>query len=299
MVCALAGWLGVEGLRSLLAAQDLGATLAGAPGDVVGPALLACVGLLFAAERRWPAVARPVLARAHLVDAAYLVLFGVAFLPLLTLVQVGFSAELSEHARFLVLERLPLVPQLVVVGVVLIGMDAMNWLAHVANHRVRALWRLHALHHSQEDMSVFTTFRTHPLVHATYLVAGVPALVLAASGTVPAAALVAYGCLVTLPHANLRWSFGPLGRIVVSPAYHRLHHSSRLEGNPTVNFGFVLVCWDQLARRALHPVPGVAVETGLAGRPVPVEQGEGSGLIGVVLAQLAQPFCLRAATDGQ
>ena len=102
-------------------------------------------------------------------------------------------------------------PQVLVVSVILVGIDAMNWLAHVANHRSAALWRLHALHHSQEDMSVFTTFRTHPSLHASYLPALIPALVLGASGPVPAAALIVYGCLVTLPHANLRWTFGPLG----------------------------------------------------------------------------------------
>ena len=108
----------------------------------------------------------------------------------------------------------------------------MNWVAHVANHRSVSLWRLHALHHSQEEMSVFTTFRTHPLVHATYLGALLPALVLGASGSVPAAALVIYGCLVALPHANLPWRFGVLGRVFVSPAYHRLHHACRVHRRP-------------------------------------------------------------------
>ena len=67
--------------------------------------------------------------------------------------------------------------------VILVGIDLMNWTAHVANHRSATLWRFHALHHSQEDMSVFTTFRTHPLSHASYVIALLPALVLEASGT--------------------------------------------------------------------------------------------------------------------
>ena len=168
------------------------------------------------------------------------------------------------------LRRLPLVPQVVVVALILVGIDAMNWAAHVANHRSAALWRFHALHHSQEDMSVFTTFRTHPLSHVSYLVALLPALVLEASGTVPAAGLIVYACLVTLPHANLRWSFGPLGRVLVSPAYHRLHHaSSPVEGRRAVNFGFVLVCWDRLAGCAVYPFGRQPVATGVAGRPVP------------------------------
>ena len=47
-------------------------------------------------------------------------------------------------------------------------MDGCNWFVHLANHRVRMLWRFHELHHSQEDMSVLTVFRTHPLIHVSY-----------------------------------------------------------------------------------------------------------------------------------
>ena len=122
---------------------------------------------------------------------------------------------------------------------------------------------------------------------------------LGASGTLPGAALIGYGCLVTLPHANLRWTFGPLGRVFVSPAYHRLHHASvPIDGRGAVNFGFVLVGWDQLGRRAAFPMGRAPIATGIAGRPVPVEQSaRASGVGRVVLAQLAQPFRLRAATD--
>ena len=109
---------------------------------------------------------------------------------------------------------------------------------------------------------------------------------------------ITYGCLVTLPHANLRWSFGPLGKVVVSPAYHRLHHARELtDARGAVNLGFVLVGWDQLAR-ATYPTRGVAIATGIAGRPVPVEQAAPRRVVRVVVAQLAQPFRLRAATGG-
>lgn len=148
---------------------------------------------------------------------------------------------------------------------------------------------------------MFTTFRTHPLSHVSYLVALLPALVLEASGTVPAAGLIVYACLVTLPHANLRWTYGPFGRVLVSPAYHRLHHaSSPVEGRRVVNFGFVLVCWDRLAGCAVYPFGRQPVATGVAGRPVPVEQTAApSRLIHVIIAQLSQPFRVRAGLEGR
>ncbi len=299
-VAGIVLWLGFLGIVTLAQAGDLRAALASAQATSVGPALLCVVVGLLIAERLWPAVPRPFLARAHLVDAGYLLLFAVVVVPLLTLVESGFAVAATRYAHFLMLGRLPLVPEVLVVTVILVGIDAMNWIAHVANHRSASLWRLHALHHSQEDMSALTTFRTHPLVHATYLGAVLPALILGASGAVPAAALIAYGCLVTLPHANLPWTFGPLGRIVVSPAYHRLHHASTpLDDRGTVNFGFVLVCWDQLARRAQYPGEGAPVATGIAGQPVPVEQAAtGWGTVRMVLTQLSQPFRLRNPMDG-
>lgn len=250
------------------------------------------------AEQLWPAVRRPLLARAHIVDGCYLLLFALAVVPVLILVERGFWLEVSDHAAFLILGRLPVAPQVLLVVLVLVGMDALNWCAHMANHHFVTLWRLHALHHSQEDMSVLTTYRTHPLVHATYLPSLLPALVLSASGNVPAVALSAYACFVTLPHANLRWRLGPLGRVIVSPAYHRIHHARELGDRGTVNFGFVLVIWDWLAHRAEFPVAGAPIATGIAGRKVPVEQEDRwSRLPKVVVAQLAQPFRRFSSTD--
>ena len=253
-LAAMCAWFGYVGLRSLLGARRPRGS------DLERPRQHGRTG----AHRlhRGDPARRAVLAGRAAPDAlagasgglGYLVLFAVVVLPLLTLVESGFATEVSQHAHFLELGRLPLGSQVVVAGLILVGIDAMNWAAHVANHRSLVLWRLHALHHSQEDMSVLTTFRTHPLIHASYLPSLFPALILGASGTVPGLAIIIYGCLITLPHANLRWTFGPLGRVFVSPAYHRLHHAANfLDDRGTVNYGFVLVCWDQMIRRAAFP----------------------------------------------
>src|SRR3984957_9432968 len=299
-LAALCSWLGYVGVRTLMSQSDLAGAISSARGRTVGPILLVFIGFILLAEQLWPAVRRPLFSRAQVVDAIYLALFAVVVLPLLTVVETGAAVEIGQHAHFLELGRLPFGPQVVVAGLILVGIDAMNWAAHVANHRSLTLWRLHALHHSQEDMSVLTTFRTHPLVHASYLPSLLPALILGASGTVPAVAIIVYGCLITLPHANLRWRFGPFGRLFVSPAYHRLHHVAVfLDDRGTVNYGFVLVCWDQLIHRAIFPTAGDVAATGIAGRPVPVEQiGPAIRMPRVVLAQLAQPFTRRSATDG-
>src|SRR5487761_99172 len=266
LIAALSAWLAVVGCTVLAREHNLWAAINGARGRMIGPGLIVFVVAIMLAEQRWPAVRRPLLARAHLVDAAYLALFAVCVAPLLALVATGFALEVERHAPWLLLSRLPLVPQLALVVTILVAQDAIMWCAHVANHRFRALWRLHALHHSQEDLSVLSTFRTHPLIHATYLPSALPAIVLASSGSLPTSALVVYACLITLPHANLPWRLGALGRVIVSPAYHRAHHARELGAQGNVNFGFALVLWDQLAHRAVFPKGAGPVETGVAGR---------------------------------
>ena len=77
-----------------------------------------------------------------------------------------------------------------------------------------------------------------------------------------------YACLGALPHANVRWTYGRAGRILISPAYHRIHHSAT--GRLDINLGTVFAIWDVALRRAVFPA-GTArrevIETGLAGRP--------------------------------
>ena len=290
-------WLTWVGWRTLEPEHAVGSTIAQMAGDMVGPAMLIFVLAVILCEQLWPGVPQSLFCRAHIVDACYLAIGALVVVPILPLVQAGLSVELSRHASFLVLGRFEAMPQLAISALILVGIDVMNWGAHVANHKVQAFWRLHALHHSQEDMSVLTTFRTHPLLHVTYSLSLIPALMLSASGAVPATALIAYGCLATLPHANLRWTFGPLGRVFVSPAYHRLHHDRDGGARGAVNFGFVLVCWDQLARRAAYPDATRPIVTGLAGRPVPVEQEATQPMARILMDQLIQPFCLVSATD--
>ena len=84
-----------------------------------------------------------------------------------------------------------------------------------------------------------------------------------------------YVCIGTLQHANLRWTFGPVGRVLVSPAYHRLHHAPDIQD---ANLGVVLTVWDVLAGCARFPSRADSVNrTGLDGRPVPVEQEASAG----------------------
>ena len=257
---------------------------------VSGPVTLVIVGVLLVVERVRPAQRRPIFARGYRQDLLYMVLNATLVVPLVIALTLSFSDVVDRAFPWIVLARVGTVPRWAAIATIFVAMDGMNWCAHLANHRVRVLWRFHELHHSQEDMSVMTVFRTHPLIHVSYLIALLPGIVLVANGALPTTLLVLYGGVVAFAHSNTNLGFGPLGRVFVSPNYHRIHH--KLDGPQDVNLGFALTIWDQLFRRAVFPTDGtIRTDTGLPGRPLVVEQmGERPRHLSVFAAQLVAPF---------
>jgi sterol desaturase/sphingolipid hydroxylase (fatty acid hydroxylase superfamily) len=260
-----------------------------------GPISLGVIGLFLIAERVRPAQRRPLIARGHRHDVLFTVFNALCVVPLVTALSLSFSQIARTELPWIVLPKTGVVPRWAATAVIFLAMDFCNWFAHLANHHVRLLWRFHELHHSQEDMSVLTVFRTHPLIHVSYLIAMVPAIVLLANGAVTTTLLVIYGASVAFAHSNTNLGFGPLDRIFVSPNFHRIHH--QLVGPQDVNLGFALTIWDQLFRRAVFPTQAtIRIDTGLPGRPLIVEQsGPRPRHLAVFAAQLVAPF--RAMND--
>jgi len=170
---------------------------------LVGPAVLALVLLALAAERLWPAVARPVGAVGHRQDAAYLALYVAVAVPAVTLIGAGAATLLQRLDDGFTVHPFAGLARWALVAVVLVLIDLANWTSHLYNHRVDAFWRFHALHHSQEEMSILTSFRAHPFVHTSFQLTAVPLIVLGTGGAVPASVLVGYIVLSTMPHANV------------------------------------------------------------------------------------------------
>ena len=280
-------WVAVAGL---LRQGGLETVLSAGRAELAAPLLVALVVVTGICERIWPAERRPVLARGHVQDACFLALHAVVVIPLMTLLSFGAAALIGGHAGWIELRSTGHWPGWLLMPLTVVAMDGANWLAHYADHRLGPLWRFHALHHSQEELSVLTSFRAHPLMHTTgFLLATVPVVVLMPTRPIAPVLITIYVCIGTLQHANLRWTFGPVGRVLVSPAYHRLHHAPDTQ---RVNLGVVLTIWDILAGRARFPSRSDAVgRTGLDGRPIPVEQDDSAGLLLLLLGeQLIEPF---------
>ncbi|SDP47581.1 Sterol desaturase/sphingolipid hydroxylase, fatty acid hydroxylase superfamily [Rhodoferax sp. OV413] len=137
----------------------------------------------------------------------------------------------------------------------LVAFDFLGYWVHRGQHHFNWWWSLHALHHSQRQMTLWSDNRNHLLDD----VLGDVIVVLAAQliGVAPGQfiAIVAFTQLSeSLQHANLRLWFGKVGeRLWVSPRFHRLHHSIGLghesAGKNTLgghNFGILLPWWDML-----------------------------------------------------
>jgi sterol desaturase/sphingolipid hydroxylase (fatty acid hydroxylase superfamily) len=287
-VAAWLSWRGWDALGNTGVVQSVNASRF----QLAGPAVLGFVLAVCVIERIRPAQRRPLLARGHLLDMCYLLFYALLVVPLIVLLGTGFAGLLARLEPWLVLPRLQVLPSWCFVGLAVLGIDAVDWLTHLANHRITSLWRLHAVHHSQEELSILTTYRAHPLVHVSFLFSAVPILAVGSNTVTPAVVLTAYACLGALPHANVRWTYGRAGRILVSPAYHRIHHSAT--GRLDINLGTVFAVWDTLSRRAVFPARSAdrtVIPTGLSGRPIPVEQsGTRVRLVRTMLRQLAEPF---------
>jgi sterol desaturase/sphingolipid hydroxylase (fatty acid hydroxylase superfamily) len=280
-------------IADLLRQGRLEAVLSAGRAELAAPLLVVLVVVTGICERIWPAERRAVLARGHVVDACFVALHALVVIPLMTLLSVGAAVLLNRYAGWIELRSTEHWPVWLLVPLTVVAMDGANWLAHYADHKLGFLWRFHALHHSQEELSVLTSFRAHPLMHTTgFILAAVPVVALMPTRPIAPVVITIYVCLGTLQHANLRWTFGPVGRVVVSPAYHRLHHATDIQ---RLNLGVVLTIWDVLAGRAAFPARGDAVgRTGLDGRPVPVEQGNPARpVLRLVGEQLIEPFQAR------
>jgi sterol desaturase/sphingolipid hydroxylase (fatty acid hydroxylase superfamily) len=265
---------------------------------LAGPATLALLSVFLVVERVWPAQERPLVARGHKQDLLYTVMNATVLVPLVTALTLSFAAVVRHAAPWVVLPQVGWLPRWGAIVAIVVLMDACNWYVHLLNHKVRALWRFHELHHSQEDMSALTVFRTHPLIHLSYLGAAIPGILLLANGNLSITVLALYGAMVAFAHSNTRLGFGPVERVFVSPNFHRIHHLR--DGPQDVNLGFTLTIWDQLAGRAVFPTPAtVRADTGLPGRPLVVEQeGERPQHLRVFAKQLMAPFRpMRLATD--
>jgi len=131
----------------------------------------------------------------------------------------------------------------VVLFLLVLVADLVQYWMHRAYHEVPLLWRLHAVHHSVKSMDWLAGSRQHlveVLITRTLVLAMI--VVLGFSKEVIDAYFVIVGFQAVFNHANVSVRLGPLRYVIVTPNFHHWHHSQdkeALDRNYAAHFAFL------------------------------------------------------------
>lgn len=142
----------------------------------------------------------------------------------------------------------------------LVLLDFVEYIYHRASHTFNWWWQLHALHHSQTQMTAWSDDRNHILddiIHA--LVFSLFALLFGVSPGQFIALVVLSQLIQSWQHANIKVDLGMGKYFLVSPIFHRMHHAVgygyEAKGKPGVlggcNFGVLFPWWDMILNTAI------------------------------------------------
>ncbi|WP_289061686.1 sterol desaturase family protein [uncultured Zobellia sp.] len=169
--------------------------------------------------------------------------FVLAFLLLKT-------ADLTVTKNFGIINWLPEMPLWLYVIVGLLLLDLIGaYLAHLVEHKVKLLWRVHLVHHTDHNVDTTTANRHHPLesmIRFVFTLFGVLIV-----GT-PIGIVMLYQSLSLVAtqfnHANIkipRKLDEVLSWVIVSPDMHKVHHHYKLPYTDS-NYGNIFSIWDRL-----------------------------------------------------
>ena len=217
------------------------------------PELWALLVLILVLERLWPADPKQKLfSRGMAQDLLWFnldIAIGVALLPAVAGTLKLLYDKTTGGYVIPVLESWPVLARIVLAVVIT---DFLYYCKHALNHRVGTLWHFHAVHHSQRELNALTDRRQHIVEHLlTQVLVFLP---LIAMGLKPLALMAAGAALwwqTLLVHGNIRTNFGPVGWLIVSPQFHRVHHSIEVR-HWDKNYGSILTVWDRLFGTMYH-----------------------------------------------
>ena len=197
-----------------------------------------CLEWLQGADRR------RYLSRHFANDVVYMLFYYGGVYNLLFLAPLlGFVQPRLSVFKLGVLEGLPAPAWLKYVMYWLI-VDALGYWQHRLQHHSRVLWAFHSVHHTQTQPTLLTTFRNHLLDQmCSALMTAVPLLMLGVPAVVWLPFYVLQYFSEMAQHSELRWGFGSLYRVLVSPVFHAFHHSAD-PAHHNRNFGKILSVWD-------------------------------------------------------
>jgi sterol desaturase/sphingolipid hydroxylase (fatty acid hydroxylase superfamily) len=140
-------------------------------------------------------------------------------------------------------------------AIYLIVLDFAGYWYHRWQHRFGVWWELHAVHHSQRQMSFWNDDRNHfvdIIIQASFF--ALLALLIGVQPTQFVVLVAVSNALQSIQHVNARLPYGRLlERLLVSPTFHRRHHAMEYGHTGTAygcNFGVLFPWWDVIFRTA-------------------------------------------------
>lgn len=127
----------------------------------------------------------------------------------------------------------------------LVCADFANYWVHRLMHR-GALWPIHAIHHSSQELDWHSALRIHPFDRLAMQIASaafVVSLGFPLSALVVAAPIA--GLIGILVHLDTSIDFGWLRYVIATPLFHRWHHADEPQALGK-NFAAIFPVWDIL-----------------------------------------------------
>lgn len=260
---------------------------------LLNPQIYLMVALLLMATRFLPAEKEQSIPRANLAtDYFYGVVYTLVLFPSYFVFFLAVEGVLNRWFPWFNLGLSQYLPAWLQVLIAIFINDFLAYVSHYCRHRYRFLWHFHAVHHSQERMNPLTTKRTHPVerVFTRLFIFWLPLAIMGSPAELWAIFVLVDAAWDYFIHSNLRINLGPLGKVLVSPQYHRIHHSS-LPQHADKNLADRFVIWDRLfgtfyPRQDEYPPVGLHQTDGF-----PLERSWLPWkIVGCYLSQMWHPF---------
>ncbi len=214
----------------------------------LSPWLYLLMAVVFLAEKVIPADRGQRVFSVGMVQdfAGWFVIGGVVRVVLVGAMVAGLYAFCDRFLSGLRIDAVAAWPTVVVSLLAVLAGDLLNWLHHYIRHKVAVLWLFHTIHHSQEQMNMFTDLRVHIVEYAVAKpITILPLFVLGLDVQLAFWLTLILESYTRTYHGNLRTNFGPLRYLLVTPQSHRIHHSA-LPRHMDKNFGVIFSFWDRL-----------------------------------------------------
>ena len=170
------------------------------------------------------------------------------------------------------------------------------YLAHLVEHKVKPLWMVHLVHHTDHNVDTTTANRHHPLESLIrYFFTLIGVFVVGA----PIGVIMLYQSLSVIlsqfNHANIKLPKKvdkALSWVLISPDMHKVHHHYMLPYTDS-NYGNIFSWWDRLFGTYKH-LEREAIVYGVDTFPNAVENGKISSLLKYPFVKYRKPTTVKA-----